>query len=180
MITQERLKELLDYNPETGVFTRLISVGGQKVGSIAGTLRKDGYMQIRADGNRYYAHQLAFLFMEGYLPEIVDHINRIRNDNRWVNLRESNSQKNNRNRNTKNKSGYLGVFWDTQKQKWRITVRDSTGKNIHGGYFNYLDLRLAVQRANELRLKLHGPDAILETFNPTKLLPTLEEINNYE
>lgn len=48
---------------------------------------------------------------------------------------------------------------------------------MYGGLFDYLDLGLAVKRANELRLELHGPTAVIETFDHTKPLPTLEELN---
>ncbi|MFP9167093.1 HNH endonuclease signature motif containing protein, partial [Enterococcus faecalis] len=82
--------------------------------------------------------------MTGKLPEEVDHINRIRSDNRWVNLRESNRQENSRNRKSTSNSGYLGVSWSTKAQKWQVMVRNSTGNNIFGGYFNYEDLESAV------------------------------------
>lgn len=177
MVTQERLKELLEYNPDTGLFTRLMSIGNQKVGNIAGTLRKDGYIQIKVDGKPYLAHQLAFLYMEGYFPEMVDHINRIGGDNRWVNLRESNNQENQRNKAARSKSGYLGVSWKKRDQKWEVNVANSKGSNIYGGHFDYPQLGSAVRRANELRLQLHGENAVIETFDSTKSLPTLEELN---
>ncbi|QIN99207.1 homing endonuclease [Salmonella phage smaug] len=164
MITQERLKELLEYNPETGQFTNKILRGRLKVGAFAGTLRSDGYIQIRLDKKAYYAQQLAFLFMTGIIPEEVDHINRIRSDNRWVNLRESNRQENSRNRKSTSNSGYLGVSWNTKAQKWQVMVRNSTGNNIFGGYFNYEDLDYAVAKANGLRLELHGTLAVIEEF----------------
>lgn len=179
MITQERLKELFDYNPDTGIFTRRTGVRGRngKTGSIAGHLRKDGYITISVDKNPYYAHQLAFLYMEGYLPEMVDHINRIRDDNRWINLRKSNYQENQRNKTTRSKSGYLGISWNKQNQKWQVHVRDSDKKSVYGGYFEYKDLKSAIQCANELRLQLHGKNAVIEAFDSTKPLPILEELN---
>ncbi|QIN99385.1 putative homing endonuclease [Salmonella phage oldekolle] len=177
MLTQERLKELFEYRPETGEFIRLVSIGNQKAGSTAGCLRKTGYIEIRVDKVGYKAHRLAFLYMEGYIPEVIDHVNRIRSDNRWANLRESNNQENSRNRTARSKSGYLGIFWHKQKQKWEVRVVDSYKKLVHGGYFDFLDLELAVQRANELRLELHGPNAVIETFDHIKPLPTLEELN---
>ncbi|YP_009965997.1 HNH homing endonuclease (ACLAME 27) [Escherichia phage H8] len=177
MVIQERLKELLEYNPDTGLFIRLVAVGNQKAGNIAGTLRKDGYIQIKVDGKPYLAHQLAFLYMEGYTPEMVDHINRVRSDNRWVNLRESNNQENQRNKATRSKSGYLGISWRKRDQKWEVNVANFRGTNMYGGSFRYLDLELAVKRANELRLQLHGENAVVETFDSTKSLPTLEELN---
>ncbi|QJA17793.1 hypothetical protein vBSenI1_32 [Salmonella phage vB_Sen_I1] len=177
MITQERLKELFDYSPETGEFTRKVSRGNQKAGSIAGSLRKDDYICIWVDGKPYYAHQLAFLYMEGYLPEEIDHINRIRSDNRWVNIKDSSHQENSRNKAAKSKSGYLGVFWFKRDHKWHVRVVNSMGEKVHGGLFNYADLKLAVTKANELRLQLHGENAVQEIFDPTKY-PSLEELNS--
>lgn len=176
MITQERLKELFDYSPETGEFTRKVSRGNQKAGSIAGTL-DSGYVRIKVDRKLYFAHQLAFLYMEGYMPEEVDHINRITWDNRWINIRPSTRQENSRNKTARSKSGYLGVFWFKRDHKWHVRVVNSMGEKVHGGLFNYADLKLAVTKANELRLQLHGENAVQEIFDPTKY-PSLEELNS--
>ncbi len=64
---------------------------------------------------------MAFLFMENTLPEKVDHVNRIPFDNRWCNL-ETYSSENSRNKTACSKSGYLGVAWDIEKQRWRVQV----------------------------------------------------------
>ena len=90
MITQTRLKELLNYDPISGIFTWKTSRGGRKPGSIAGTkcIHK-GYITIQIDGTLYRAHRLAFLYMIGRLPEDqVDHIDRCKDNNAWSNLRE--------------------------------------------------------------------------------------------
>ncbi|MFP9035851.1 hypothetical protein, partial [Enterococcus faecalis] len=55
--------------------------------------------------------------------------------------------------------------WSTKAQKWQVMVRNSTGNNIFGGYFNYEDLESAVYKANGLRLELHGTLAVIEEFN---------------
>lgn len=176
MITQERLKELFDYSPGTGEFTRKVSRGNQRAGSIAGSLRKDDYICIWVDGKPYYAHQLAFLYMEGYLPEEVDHINRIRSDNRWVNLKDSSHQENSRNKAAKSKSGYIGVSWNKQRQKWQVQLRDTNKKKVFGGYFEYQNLESAIDKINKLRLQFHGENAIQEIFDPSNY-PALEELN---
>jgi hypothetical protein len=95
MITQEKLKELLHYNPETGKFTRLVGGHGRRVGEMAGTIDSYGYVQIKIRKKCYRAHRLAWLYMTGMFPkECTDHINNIRNDNRWCNLREASYKEN--------------------------------------------------------------------------------------
>jgi len=89
MLTQERLKELLSYDPETGAFTWLLSPGPKRKGEQAGSQHHSGYRFVKLDGKMYAEHRIAFLYVHGYFPEgDVDHINRIRNDNRPDNLRE--------------------------------------------------------------------------------------------
>jgi len=115
ILTQNRLKELLEYNPETGLFIRKkTTASNAQVGNIAGFLNKHtGYKSIHIDGKEYYCHRLAFLYMNGFLPEKqVDHINRIKDDNRWINLRNATSTENLQNTSLRksNKSGEKGVF----------------------------------------------------------------------
>lgn len=89
-LTQSRLKELLDYNAETGIFTWKVNKGRVKAGSVAGTDNGDGYRRIGIDGNYHLEHRLAFLFMTGEMPKAgmdVDHRNGIKDDNRFSNLR---------------------------------------------------------------------------------------------
>ena len=90
---QEELKQILDYDPDTGLFRWKIKPRSQTdLGDIAGTLCQ-GYIRITINKKNYYAHRLAWLYMTGQWPvNTVDHINRIRNDNRISNLREATDQ----------------------------------------------------------------------------------------
>jgi len=139
-LTQERLRELLDYDLDTGQFYwKVSSANCIKVGAIAG-YTNNGYVVICISRKHYYAHRLAFLYMEGYLPENdVDHINRISDDNRWKNLRHTTRQCNNRNRkiHANNKSGITGVSWEKLYNKWvsQITI---DGENFNLGRFKIL------------------------------------------
>lgn len=114
MLTQSRLKEVLDYNSETGVFSWLSTRNGRAVeGEIAGRLHSGGYWRIDIDGYTYYAHRLAWLYVNGYFPEnVIDHIDRNKLNNTIINLRESTTQCNIRNSklNCNNVSGVNGVF----------------------------------------------------------------------
>jgi hypothetical protein len=86
-LTQRELKRHLHYNPATGVFTRRIALSyPSKVGEVAGTLLPIGYVSIRINGRRYYAHRLAWLYVYGEFPIEVDHRNENRRDNRISNL----------------------------------------------------------------------------------------------
>ncbi len=87
--TQKRLKELLHYDPVTGVFTRIIRTANcTRIGDSTGSLSGNGYLITRIDGIPCYNHRLAFIYMEGYNPEgFIDHINRVKTDTRWWNLR---------------------------------------------------------------------------------------------
>lgn len=87
---QTRLKELLHYDPNTGIFTWRVNRRGRfaRKGSVAGTVDFNGYIAMGVDNRRYYAHRLAWLYVFGYYPpEDTDHINEIKTDNRIVNLR---------------------------------------------------------------------------------------------
>lgn len=89
LLTQERVRELLNYNQETGLVTWNISINGRApVGSVAGYVNGRGYRIITIDNHMYPAHRLIWMWMEGYFPESeIDHISGVRDDNRWCNLR---------------------------------------------------------------------------------------------
>ena len=140
-LTQEKLKELLDYAPANGVFVWKVDRGKKvKKGDVAGSIDNHGYWCIKIESKRYLAHRLAFLYMEGYFPENqVDHIDRNRSNNEWKNLREVSQSCNMRNckiRKT-NKSGITGVCWHKKNNKWTATIRIHK-KNIDLGRFDSL------------------------------------------
>lgn len=125
-LTQKRLLEALDYDPDTGFFTwKLVRTGRRKTGSVAGyKCPRYGTIRIRIDGRNYQAHRLAFLFMNGYWAENeVDHINSISGDNRWCNLREATRSQNSANRGvtSRNKLGVKGI--SKSHNRYRVDVQ---------------------------------------------------------
>ena len=137
MITQKRLKEVLHYNPDTGLFTWIAHRQGVKVGSSAGNTTVQGYRIIGIDGKRYMAHRAAWLYMTGSWPKNqIDHINHIRDDNRIINLREVTHKENKRNQpiNKNNTSGVTGVYWNKPLQMWHPKIMVNS-KSINLGTF---------------------------------------------
>lgn len=143
-LTQEYLKSILDYDPATGVFTRLVNRQCVKAGERAGYATEHGYIRIGIAGKGHRAHRLAWLFMTGEWPGgQIDHINGVREDNRWANLREATHGQNRMNAMSPlNKCGLKGVTrngnnWMAQirVQKQRIYLGTFASKeDAHAAY----------------------------------------------
>ena len=131
------MKSLLDYNPETGVFTWKVAGGGVKKGSIAGSPNPSGHIRILVEGKRYYAHRLAWFFYYGEWPKgHLDHKDRDPANNAISNLRECTFSENCQN-STKSwgSSKYQGVYWDKKANKWRSQIGVNS-KRVNLGYFD--------------------------------------------
>ena len=144
ILTQARLKELLHYCPESGLFTwRVRSSRNVKAGDVAGC-QGNGYTQISISRKLHYAHRLVFLYIEGEMPKDgVDHINHIKDDNRWCNLRHATTSINHMNMpmGKNNTSGFIGVHWDKATSKWKASIKID-GKAKHLG--RYMSLMAAI------------------------------------
>lgn len=126
-MTAEELRVLLSYAPETGLFTWLLPTGNRaKKGRIAGKISGAGYVYIGLRGKSFLAHRLAWLYVHGSWPVAqIDHINRIRVDNRLCNLRSISASGNMQNLPNRkdNTSGMRGVVWRKDISKWQAQIR---------------------------------------------------------
>ena len=133
-VTYDELRELLHYDPATGVFTNKTTRGPRAfAGSVAGKFDTHGYRQIQIQGKNYLSSRLAWYYQEGYWPELqIDHINRVRSDDRWCNLRHVSAQCNTRNckKRSTNKSGITGVYFEKSCKKWRATICKFTSNSL--------------------------------------------------
>jgi hypothetical protein len=155
-LTQGYLKECLHYDPETGIFTwnerpesHFKTIGSGKAwntkyaNEIAGSrYSKTGYTLISINYTLYYAHRLAFLYVEGYIPENhVDHIDKNKLNNQWDNLREVSVQCNlqNSHLSSANTSGVTGVYWEVARKKWVAQITISIRNFILGRFDRFED-----------------------------------------
>ena len=139
----------------TGVFIWKKSIAKiVKIGNIAGSQRVDGYLSFQIDKKMYLAHRLAWFYIYGYFPQMLDHINQIRNDNRIINLREASKSENGQNRlkQKNNNSGIKGVHWAKREKKW-LSFISLNGKRKHLGYF--FDKNEAINARKDAEIKLH-------------------------
>lgn len=140
MIDQNQLKELLSYNPDTGVFIWLKSYNNAVTGKQAKTKGRNGYIDIKIKGVRYYAHRLAWLYMTGEQPKnVIDHIDRDKTNNKFNNLRDVSVKENINNQikpNANNSTGVRGVMPYINGYSSQISVN---GKNIHLGVFKSIE-----------------------------------------
>lgn len=167
MITLNELNKLLDYNKDTGVFIWKVNRGGiARKGSVAGRLRKDGYIDISVNNRRYLAHKLAWMFVYGYYPTSdLDHINTINSDNYIVNLRETTHSKNHANvsKRENNTSGYKGVFKSSYK-RWQASITVDGEQIYLGSYMT----KIAAARAYDAAAKHYFGEYAKTNFQKIK------------
>jgi hypothetical protein len=153
-LNQNDLKELLDYDPDSGVFTWLVSRSNVRAGVEAGCVHTDHhgktYRHIRLFGKLYLAHRLAWLYVHGeFPPDDIDHMDGDGLNNKLDNLRAITHAENGKNKrmHKNNSSGYPGVSWHKRDQKWHAQI-SINGKKKHIGYFdNIEDAAAAYQSA---------------------------------
>lgn len=147
-----RLRELLHYNPETGVFTWRVKRKGVRADKIAGCINSEGYRVICLDGKLYLGQRLAWYYIYGEWPvNLVDHSSRDRANNSKSNLSDVTPSENNLNTklSSNNKTGVKGVCWDKRKQLWLVQIQY---KRVHKfiGYFKQFEDAVSARRQAEV------------------------------
>ena len=154
ILTQERLKELLSYDPETGIFTRIKQVSNKGLlGSVAGTNHRSGYRAIKIDYKQFNEHRLAWLYMTGaFPPKQIDHINRDKTDNRFANLRAATGSENQHNQGKykSNKSGYKGVSYAKSRKKWYAQIKSNSVTKFLGRFHTVEEASAAYLAAQKI------------------------------
>ncbi len=151
------LRELLDYEAETGLFRWKNSRRGRvKVGGIAGTSDRSGYQQIRINGKKYMSHRVAWAMSYGAWPtDVIDHINMDKADNRLANLRSATKSQNRYNLDAykNNTSGHKGVSHNRKSGLWRAYISYDGARRFIGDYAAQAD---AVAARLDAEARYHG------------------------
>lgn len=162
MLTQERLKELVTYSKETGLFHWRVGRVGCKKGSACGYLNPSGYIEVKIDGSTYGAHRLAFLYVLGKWPTgLAGHTKGDKSDNRWASLSDLSVLENSQDAKLSkaNTSGVLGVSkhlpsYSNGDTKWRVQIRVD-GKKKHLGIFRDFDKACKVRADADIKYGFH-------------------------
>jgi hypothetical protein len=158
MLTQEQLKEILHYDPETGIFRWRVSTAHRvKPWDVAGTKTDTGYILIGHKNISLKAHRLAWLYMTGEWPKHqIDHKDGSPSNNSWQNLRQATHKQNLENQPLRqdNTSGFRGVSWDKKKKKWEANLGHYR-KKIFIGYFDTAEEAAQAAAAKRAELFTH-------------------------
>ncbi|MGI9889068.1 HNH endonuclease [Vibrio chagasii] len=162
-MTDEELKKRIDkffwVNAEKGILTRKVTVGNQKAGTEAGCvdkMRSGDRVRVAIDGKKHFRSRLIFLWVHGYLPEVVDHENGNAMDDSIQNLRGTDNQGNQRNAKllSTNTSGVVGVGWNKNANKWAAGIAVDR-RLIHLGYFDDKDDAIQARKQAEVKYGFH-------------------------
>lgn len=149
-VSAEFAKELLEYQPESGVFYWRVDRAAERQGQIAG-FSNGRYWNICINYVHYAAHRLAWLIVTGVWPkDEIDHRNLDKLDNRWINLREATHSQNahNARKRSDNTSGFKGVSYDKSRGRWRATIeKDGGGQRFVGRFHTAQEAHAAYLRA---------------------------------
>ena len=157
-ITQAELKEILHYDPETGIFRWRYSVARKvKPWDVAGTTTFAKYCHIKINGKNCKAHRVAWLYMTCEWPvEQIDHKDGVKSNNSWKNLRLATNKQNMENQSLRknNTSGCGGVTWRPDAKKWRARIGHGYNR-IHVGYFETFEQASSAIVAKKAEIYTH-------------------------
>jgi hypothetical protein len=168
MITQERLKELFEYEEDTGRLRRIknlreLSGGGKgAIGTYPTYICNSGYLQVRIDKRLCLVHRLVYLYHTGKLPELLDHINMDKLDNRIANLREASKSQNGQNskKQSNNTSGTKGLSYNVTNKAWQVQILANSKRVAYKSFKGSIDdetiKQEAILWANTARQQHHG------------------------
>lgn len=166
----ERFSQALSYDPDTGVFTWNFSPRiGIKAGRVAGSFQSDGYRLIKLHGKRHAAHRIALLLTEGvWPPNLVDHIDGDKANNRLSNLRHATGSENLQNQRRAHRnstSGFLGVSIQRRDGKWLATIK-AGAKRLRLGTFSTPEEASDCYQEAKRRLHSHCPPMYRDQGKP--------------
>lgn len=168
------LLQLLSYDPETGILrwkergSEWFNEGrqtakhnaaiwnGKNAGAIAGYTSVRGYVFVRVIGVNYLAHRIIWKMMMGDDPDVIDHVDGDKGNNRWLNLRSVTPSENNRNQHIPrdNTSGVIGVCWVKRRSKWAAQIK-AEGRSRYIGDFDTFEEAVAARKAAEREHGFH-------------------------
>ena len=154
MLTHAQLLALVRYDPETGAFYRQSKRIDSKIAL--------NYRAVFVAGKQYYAHRLAWFYMLGEWPsKDIDHRDQNTTNNMWRNLRLATESQNGANRkiNKNNKTGVLGVYWDTNRRKWHAQIKVNHKTHCLGRFESFADATLARRNAELFYFREFSPNA---------------------
>jgi AP2 domain. len=147
----EIISRRTEYRPDGVLVWTFLPRRKERIGMDAGSISStDGYVYIKSEGKRVGAHRVVFFKHHGYVPVEVDHINRIRSDNRIENLRDAITHNNNcgnQSHQTGRSSKYKGVCWDKNRNKWIVAIKVNRKAKYLGRYKNEEDAARAYNAA---------------------------------
>ena len=134
-MTQQELKDALEYNPETGFFTWRENSGHHIAGGTVAGIIYNNYRMIYFWQKKYRASRLAWFYMTGQWPNVIDHLNGDTDDNRWCNLRNTTKRGNMQNLRIHREGKLLGAHRSSRDKKWHARA-EINGKVKCFGSFN--------------------------------------------
>jgi hypothetical protein len=149
------LREVLIYDPTTGVLTRRVGSQGTQVGAVAGSPDLRGYIRLSINCTLFLAHRVIWKMVTGIdPPEQVDHIDGNKSNNAWSNLRCASQSENcmNRSLSTRNANGIKGLSWHTEERKWRVNLM-AKGRRYER---HFACFGRAILDIKNMRQNLHG------------------------